>query len=431
MKIAIFGMGYVGVTTAACLAKFGHEIAGVELSAAKVSLINRGESPIVEAGISELVSAAVRQGWLRATDSASEGLAGSSIAIICVGTPSRPNGSLNTGFLTNAVREIGTCLAAIPRDSWPLIVVRSTIFPGTVRNELMPVFQETCGTCPKLAYHPEFLREGSSVADFFEPPKIVIGTDTPDEVAPLLSLYETIEAPRFTVSIETAELAKYADNAFHALKITFGNEIGRIAQASGVDSRQVMDVFLSDRKLNISTKYLRPGFAFGGSCLPKDLRALTYASRAKGVQVPVLENILASNSQHLERAVRLIADTGARSIGMAGLAFKEGTDDLRESPLVELAERLVGKGTKLTIYDACVQAHRLVGKNKTYIDETLPHLAQLLVQDISELGTCDAVILGHRFPKETAERFLSLGKTVIDLTGESLFPENSRYIAIV
>ncbi len=432
MKIAIFGMGYVGVTTAACLAKSGHDIVGVEPSASKVAMIKEGESPIVEAGVGELLVAAVKAGRLRATTSAAEGLTGAQMAIICVGTPSRVDGGLDTGFLVTVMKQVGGLLAAGAPAEWPVVVVRSTVFPGTVRGELMPILREACGgRSPAVLFHPEFLREGSSVADFFDPPKIVIGADDPAAAAPLLSLYEEISAPRFVTAIETAEMVKYADNTFHALKITFANEVGQLAQAYGVDSRAVMDVFCGDTKLNISPRYLRPGFAFGGSCLPKDLRALTYAARIRGVALPMLENILTSNRHQLDRAVQMVASLRPRTVGLAGLAFKPGTDDLRESPLVELAERLLGKGMRLVIHDEYVETHRLVGRNKAYVEQVFPHLAELLRPDFEALAGCDVVVLGHRYRRETVEKILNDGRTVVDLTGASQFPSHKNYHTIV
>lgn len=328
--------------------------------------------------------------------------------------------------------EIADILGATAPPRRPLIVVRSTVFPGTVRGELLPILREKCRTAfPPVVFHPEFLREGSSVADFFSPPKIVIGADQPDAAAPLLKLYDGIDAPRFVVAIETAEMVKYADNAFHALKVTFANEVGQLAQAYGVNSRAVMDVFCSDTKLNISARYLRPGFAFGGSCLPKDLRALTHAARIRGVALPMLENVLASNRHQIDRAVELVLGARPRTVGLAGLAFKPGTDDLRESPLVELAERLLGKGMRLAIHDPHVRTNRLVGRNKAFVDQVFPHLAELLQEDFAQVAASDVVVLGHQQPREIVDRILQSGKTVVDLTGACQFPEHQSYQSIV
>ena len=431
MRIAIFGMGYVGVTTAACLAKLGHSVVGVEPSAPKVALINDGASPIVEKEVGELVGEAVRAGRFRATQSAREGLAGADLAFICVGTPSRPDGALDPSFLAGVTREIAACLAGEPAERRPLIVVRSTVFPGTVRTEVVAVLRAQCGEEPAVVFHPEFLREGSSVADFFAPPKIVVGEERAGAGARLLALYEGIEAPRFVTAIESAELVKYADNAFHALKVTFANEIGQLAQAAGVDGRGVMEMFCADTKLNISPRYLRPGFAFGGSCLPKDLRALVHAARARAVNLPMLESVLPSNRHQLDRAVQLVLSLRPRTVGLVGLAFKAGTDDLRESPLVELAERLLGKGVALAIHDPHVETNRLVGRNKAYIDQVFPHLAGLLRPDLVGVAASDVIVLGHRTPRAQTEAWLDAGRAVVALTGACDFPGHARYRTIV
>lgn len=432
MKITLFGMGYVGVTTAACFAKDGHHVTGVELSEAKVALLNAGESPIVEKDVGELVRAGVQAGRLRATTSVAEGLADAEIAVVCVGTPSRADGGLDTSYLVRVAREIGTVAAARGAGPKPLVVVRSTVFPGTVRAQVLPILRETCGAdAPPVVFHPEFLREGSSVEDFFAPPKIVVGEERPGVGAPLLTLYTGIDAPRFVTSIETAEMVKYADNAFHAAKVTFANEIGQLAQAAGVDSREVMEIFCADTKLNVSPRYLRPGFAFGGSCLPKDLRALTYVGKQRDVNTPMLGAVMGSNRAHIDHAIERIMGSGIRKVGMVGLSFKKGTDDLRESPLVELAERLLGKGLRLAIHDEHVRINRLVGRNRAYVDQFLPHLASLLVGDEAEVERCDLLVLGHRQPRERVAALLAGGRKVVDLTGANLFPQHPAYRSIV
>jgi GDP-mannose 6-dehydrogenase len=387
MKISVFGLGYVGCVSAACLAGRGHEVIGVDVNPVKIDLIASGKAPVVEERIGELTAEVVRSGALRATTDVAEAIAGTEISLVCVGTPSEPNGSLSTVYLERVAEEIGMALAA--KSDRHTIVFRSTMLPGTCLDLLVPILEKTSGGTAGVdfgvAVNPEFLREGSSVRDFFDPPKTVIGEIDAASGDAVAALYEGLPGDVFRVPIPVAEMTKYADNAFHGLKIGFANELGSICRALGLDSHRVMDVFVADRKLNISPAYLRPGFAFGGSCLPKDLRGLVHAAHRADVSVPILAHVLPSNEEHLQRAFDLVTRTGKRRVGLFGLSFKPGTDDLRESPLVELAERLLGKGYDLRIYDANVTMSRLMGANREYIESRLPHLGQLLSSSVGEV----------------------------------------------
>ncbi|GGR62822.1 GDP-mannose 6-dehydrogenase [Streptomyces roseolus] len=414
----MFGLGYVGCVSAACLASLGHEVIGVDVNPVKVDLVNGGRAPVVEEGIGELVAEVVASGALRATTDAREAIAGSDVSLVCVGTPSEANGSLCTTYLERVTEEIGEALAE--RGGRHTVVYRSTMLPGTCLNLLVPLLEKrvggTVGVDVGVAVNPEFLREGTSVRDFFDPPKTVVGELDADSGDVVESLYDGLPGPVFRVPVPTAEAIKYADNAFHGLKIGFANELGAVCQALGVDSHQVMDVFLADRKLNISPAYLRPGFAFGGSCLPKDLRSLVHAARRADVSVPILSHVLVSNADHLQRAVELVERTGKRRVGLFGLSFKPGTDDLRESPLVELAERLFGKGYDLRIHDANVNLSRLLGANREYIENRLPHLAQLLADTVDEvLDHAEVCLVGTRDPAVLAALPHGDGPLIIDL----------------
>ncbi|MCF6469358.1 nucleotide sugar dehydrogenase [Nonomuraea sp. MG754425] len=401
MRISVFGLGYVGCVSAACLASMGHQVTGVDVNPDKVDLINDGQATIVEERIGELIAQTVADGLLRATTDAAGAVAASEVSLVCVGTPSAANGSLATTYLERVAEQIGRALRP-----GHVVVFRSTMLPGTCADLLMPILELSSGLRVGVdfgvAVNPEFLREGTSVRDFFAPPKTVIGESDSTSGDVVAALYDGLPGEVFRVPIPVAEMTKYADNAFHAVKIGFANEIGAVCQAMGLDSHRVMDVFLADRKLNISPAYLRPGFAFGGSCLPKDLRGLVYAARKADVSIPLLSHVLPANEAHLRRAFDLVAAPGKRKIGIFGLSFKPGTDDLRESPLVELAERLLGKGYDLRIYDANVSLSRLVGANRAYIAERLPHLGDLLgdsaddVLDHAEvcvIGCLDAPVL--------------------------------------
>ncbi|MHC0429156.1 nucleotide sugar dehydrogenase [Streptomyces sp. O3] len=433
MRVSVFGLGYVGCVSAACLASLGHEVIGVDVNQAKVDLVNDGKAPVVEERIGQLTAEVVRTGALRATRDVREAIAGSEVSLVCVGTPSEPNGSLCTTYLERVTEQIGAALADLGergehrehdgRDGHSgrhTVVFRSTMLPGTCLNLLVPILEKyvggTAGADVGVAVNPEFLREGTSVRDFFDPPKTVIGELDPASGDTVTALYDGLPGEVFRVPVPTAEAIKYADNAFHGLKIGFANELGAVCQALGVDSHQVMDVFLADRKLNISPAYLRPGFAFGGSCLPKDLRSLVHAARQADVSVPILAHVLPSNSDHLQRAVDLVERTGKRRAGLFGLSFKPGTDDLRESPLVELAERLFGKGYDLRIYDANVSLSRLIGANRGYIETRLPHLAQLLADSVDEvLDHAEVCLVGTRDPAVLSALPHGEGPLIVDL----------------
>ncbi|EPH44210.1 putative GDP-mannose 6-dehydrogenase [Streptomyces aurantiacus JA 4570] len=406
--------------SAACLAGMGHEVIGVDVNQVKVDLVNDGKAPVVEERIGELVAEVVRTGALRATGDVREAITNSDVSLICVGTPSEPNGSLCTTYLERVTEQIGAALADRRRGGRHTVVFRSTMLPGTGLNLLVPILEKhfggTAGVDFGVAVNPEFLREGTSVRDFFDPPKTVIGELDPASGDVVAALYEGLSGEVFRVPVPTAEAIKYADNAFHGLKIGFANELGAVCQALGVDSHQVMDVFLADRKLNISSAYLRPGFAFGGSCLPKDLRSLVHAARRADVSVPILAHVLPSNSDHLQRAVELVERTGKRRVGLFGLSFKPGTDDLRESPLVELAERLFGKGYDLKIHDANVSLSRLIGANREYIETRLPHLAQLLADSVEEvLEHAEVCLVGTRDPAVLSALPHGEGPVIVDL----------------
>ncbi|WP_182898255.1 nucleotide sugar dehydrogenase [Microbispora sp. H10830] len=418
MKISVFGLGYVGCVSAACLATQGHEVVGVDVNPVKVDLINAGTAPVVEERIGELTEQAVAAGRLRATHDVHAAVEASDVSLVCVGTPSAPNGSLSTDYLERVAEEIGEALAS--RDRWHTVVFRSTMLPGTCEGLLVPILEKasgrTAGVDFGVAVNPEFLREGTSVRDFFDPPKTVIGELDGTSGDVVAGLYEGLPGEVFRVPVAVAEMTKYADNAFHGLKISFANELGAICRALGLDSHRVMDAFLADRKLNISPAYLRPGFAFGGSCLPKDLRGLVYAARQADVSVPLLSHILPSNEEHLRRAFDLVTATGRRRVGLFGLSFKPGTDDLRESPLVELAERLLGKGYDLRIYDANVTLSRLTGANRDYIESRLPHLGQLLTNSADDvLAHAEVCVVGCKDPAVLTALGRAGDRAIIDL----------------
>jgi GDP-mannose 6-dehydrogenase len=420
VKVAVFGLGYVGSVTAAALARDGHEVVGVDISKQKLEMICDGRSPVLEPGLEEIIATAVTKGRLRATDDPADALDQAEVSLICVGTPSRPDGSLNLGYVKQVAGQIGSQLDLAAEDH--RVVVRSTVLPGSARGIVMPEVERASGLPAgdgwDLCVNPEFLREGVSLLDYDQPPRILIGEREPGVGRPVLGLYEGIEAPRFSVSLEVAEAVKYTDNAFHALKVTFANEVARVWSTRDADPAQVMEIFAQDRKLNISPMYLRPGYAFGGSCLPKDLRALTTAARSQAIPVPLLDAILPSNEVEVRRAVEFVLATGKRRVALLGLAFKAGTDDLRESPLLELAKRLIGEGMELSIHDAAVSLARLHGTNRAYLEQTLPHIARLLRDDVKEaLESADVVVVGHGSALyDRDDDWRAQGKIVLRLT---------------
>ena len=419
MRVSVFGLGYVGCVTAACLAKAGHQVIGVDINPDKAAMVNGGISPLVEPGLGELLAEVTAAGRLRATTSTQEGVAGSDLALICVGTPSRDNGQLDVDAIRRVAEGIGHQLRHHPKPY--TAVLRSTVLPGTTESVLLAALRGT-GTLhlPDLtvAVNPEFMREGSSLRDFAQPPLTLVGSDSAHAGDLLRELYAQVDAPFVQTSIRSAEMAKYVSNAFHALKITFANEIGDLCEAFGVDIGDVMRVFLMDRKLNISEAYLRPGFAFGGSCLPKDLRALTHAARAADLALPLLSQILPSNDRQIQQGVSRVLATRRRRIGVLGLAFKPGTDDLRESPMVLLVETLIGKGCDVRILDRSVSIARLGGANRRYIEEEIPHIASLMCETTDAL-LAHAEVLVVANHDEQARQVLTAARPdqlVIDLS---------------
>ncbi|MBZ5559225.1 MAG: nucleotide sugar dehydrogenase [Acidobacteriia bacterium] len=401
MRISVFGLGYVGCVTAVSLAGEGHTVTGADVNAEKVGQVNDAESPVGEPGLPKLLASAVHLGRLRATTSVEEAVAASDLALICVGTPSGPNGRLSLGAVERVARDIGTALCALPARSTPYtVVVRSTVLPGTTERALLPALLDGAGADAarrvRVAVNPEFMREGSSLRDFAQPPMTLVGSADPETATLVRSLYSKVTAPFVPTSIRTAELVKYACNAFHALKIGFSNEIGDVCEAFDVDPQELMRIFLMDRKLNVSEAYLRPGFAFGGSCLPKDLRALLAAGRSVDLDLPLLSALLPANHARVRKAVDSVIDTGKRRVGVIGLAFKAGTDDLRESPMVALVEALIGKGCDVRILDHGVALTRLVGANRRYIQEQIPHIASLMCDDHDEiLRHAEVLVIGN------------------------------------
>ena len=402
MRISIFGLGYVGTVSAGCLASGGHEVVGVDPVQTKVDLINAGKSPIIEAGLEQIIASAVAEGKLRATTDQNQAVRETDLSFVCVGTPSQLNGNLDSTSVRRVCELIGSALRE--KQTRHTIVIRSTILPGTMRNIVIPTLEEhsgkRAGTDFGLCNNPEFLREGSAVNDFNSPPKTVIGQFNAGSGEMLASLYEHLEAPLIRTDIETAEMVKYVDNCWHALKIGFANEIGNFCDAFGVDAEAVMDIFCQDKKLNISSAYLKPGFAFGGSCLPKDLRALSYQAKMHDLQLPILNAVLPSNEMQISRGLRIVMESGNSRVGILGFSFKAGTDDLRESPMIEIIERLLGKGYDLRIYDRNVNLAALVGANRDFILNRIPHISRLMVTTIEGvLEFSKTIVIGNHDPE--------------------------------
>lgn len=401
MKISIFGLGYVGTVSAGCLANDGHEVVGVDPILTKVDLINAGKSPIVEAELGRILDLAVREGRLRATNDQKEAIFNTDLSFVCVGTPSQLNGNLDLTSVRRVCELIGDALKE--KKTHHTIVIRSTILPGTMRNVVIPALEEHSGKRAGADFgvcnNPEFLREGSAVKDFRHPPKTVIGQFDQASGEILASLYAKIDAPLIMTSLETAEMVKYVDNSWHALKIGFANEIGNLCKSLGVDSHAVMNIFCQDKKLNISSAYLMPGFAFGGSCLPKDLRALSYTAKSRDLELPIVKAILPSNELQIAQGLQLITNAGGKRIGVLGMSFKEGTDDLRESPMIEIIERLIGKGYELRIFDKNVKMAGLVGANRDFILNRIPHISRLMANTLEEvLEHGQTIVIGTKDP---------------------------------
>jgi len=430
MRVSVFGLGYVGAVTAACLARAGHEVTGVDINHEKVAMVNAGASPIVEPGLGDLLAEAVGAGRLRATVSSEKAVAETDLALICVGTPGHPNGRPDTAALEQVAQEIGRALDG--RSGPYTVVLRSTVLPGTTESVLVPALaaggRRPADRTVRVAVNPEFMREGSSLRDFAEPSFVLAGCEDAETAALVRALYQGVTAPFVHTDVRTAEMVKYVSNAFHALKVCFANEIADVCAASGADPHDVMRVFLMDRKLNVSEAYLRPGFAFGGSCLPKDIRALLHAGKEADLPLALLSAILPSNEAQIRRAVEAVLGTRRRRVGVVGLAFKPGTDDLRESPMVALVEALIGKGLDVRIFDPNVALARLVGANRRYIDEEIPHIASLMCESVDEVVKHgDALVIGS--VSDEAKRALAAvrpGQAVVDLTRNAAAPQGAR-----
>ena len=421
MRISIFGLGYVGAVCAGCLSARGHEVIGVDVSQTKIDLINQGKSPIVEPGLAELLEAGVNSGLLRGTTDVAAAVLASELSFIAVGTPSKRNGDLDLGYMESVCKQIGTALR--DKQERHTVVVRSTVLPGTVKNVVIPLIEEASGKKAGVdfgvATNPEFLRESTAIKDYDFPAMTVIGELDEQSGDLLQELYSELDAPIIRKSIEVAEMIKYTCNVWHAAKVTFANEIGNIAKAAGVDGREVMDVVCQDHKLNLSKYYMKPGFAFGGSCLPKDVRALSYRAGSLDVETPLISSLMRSNAAQVKKAFDIVTHYDKRRIGLLGLSFKAGTDDLRESPLVELAEMLIGKGYELRIFDSNVEYARVFGANKEYIESKIPHVSSLLCKELDEVvSQSDVLIIGNG-EQRFAEVMNSVGddKQIVDLVG--------------
>lgn len=433
--ISVFGLGYVGCVSAACFAKEGHQVVGVDVSQSKVDLINSGKPTILETGITEMVAAGKAAGRIRATTSSAEAVMDTEISLICVGTPSRDNASLDLRYVERVCQEIGEAIAK--KNAPHVVVIRSTVLPGTNMDLVIPTLEKASGKKHGNGFavcsNPEFLREGSSIKDFYDPPFTLIGGDIPEACELVKSLYAGIDAPVFITALRTAEMVKYACNCYHGLKVGFANEIGNVCKAVGVDSHEVMRIFCEDRKLNVSAAYLKPGFAFGGSCLPKDLRAIVYKAKSVDVEVPILKATLESNKYQIERAFKMVQATGNKKVGILGMTFKAGTDDLRESPMVTLVEALVGKGVTMSIYDRDISESNVMGANREYINKEIPHLWSLMKPTIQDVvNSCDTLIIGNGSPEFRGVReMLRPDHVLIDLVRAfGSVPDDKRYHGI-
>lgn len=431
MKVAVFGLGYVGCVSAACLADVGHTVTGVDVSADKVAKVNAGVSPIVEPGIGEVVARAAGDGRLRATDDAATAMTGAEVALICVGTPSTHHGALDYRQLLHVADQLAPIVAE--PGSRPVIGVRSTVMADILLREFLPRLEAAGGRNGRdfdLCVNPEFLREGSAVKDFYSAPMTLIGEMDPRSGDVLACVYKAVEAPLVRVDIATASLIKYASNAYHAMKIVFANELGVLCERLGADSHTVMDVFCRDTKLNVSKAYLKPGFAFGGSCLPKDLRAMLYRARHADADLPALGALLRSNELHIQRAMDAIVSTGRRRVGVIGLSFKANTDDLRESPLVTLVEHLIGRGFDLRVFDRDVLVSQVFGRNREYIDRTVPHIASMVCESLDDLvAGSELIVVGKNFAdfESVLERHPSPDQQLLDLA--RVWPGTTNVIA--
>jgi GDP-mannose 6-dehydrogenase len=411
-RVAVLGLGYVGCVTAACLASTGHAVCGIDRDAHKVSSVRRGEAPFYEPGLEALVKENVSAGRLTASTSTAEAMDNADIALVCVGTPSGRNGDLGLDQLRRATEEVASACA---RRTKPLVLaIRSTVFPGTCEQVVMPALKSL--DMIRVVANPEFLREGAAIKDFMEPALVVVGGQDWKAMESVASLYASLDVEPCLVALRTAEMIKYACNAFHAVKIGFANEVGALAEVLGVPPEEVLGTLCRDNKLNISTAYMKPGFAFGGSCLPKDLRALRYRAARLDLKLPMLESVLESNDQHLKRATQAALDLGAVNLGVVGLAFKENTDDLRESPVVTMLEHLIGKGRDIRVYDPHIQMDRIYGSNRDYVLNAIPHIGKLLTGGFDELaGWADHLVITQRPSPELAAKIRTSGKPLLDV----------------
>lgn len=398
MKISIFGLGYVGTVSAGCLATDGHSVIGVDPNKTKVDLINQGVSPIVEKDIGEMIAAAVKNNLLRATLDVRDAVMNSDISLVCVGTPSQLNGNLDLSHVRKVCEQIGAALKE--KSAFHVVVARSTMLPGSMRSVVIPALESYSGKRAGVDFgvcnNPEFLREGTAVFDYYNPPKTVIGETDNKAGELLMQLYAKMSAPLIRTEVETAEMVKYADNTWHAIKVAFANEIGNLCKAEGIDGHKVMEIFCQDTKLNLSPYYMKPGFAFGGSCLPKDVRALMYKGKSLDMDLPLINAILPSNQRQIEKGIKMIVEKGNKRVGILGFSFKAGTDDLRESPLVEVIEYLIGKGYELKLYDKNVNLAALTGANQDYILNHIPHISKLMASSLDEvLKFAQTIVIGN------------------------------------
>ncbi len=412
-------MGYVGAVSAACLTREGHRIVGVDPVRTKVDLINQGRSPIIEKEVGEIINKAVTENRLRATVDMTAAVLETQVSFVCVGTPGQLNGDLDLKYIRRVCEEIGVVIGK--KKERHIVVIRSTILPGTMRNVVLPLLEGASGKKAGKDFgvcnNPEFLREGTAVHDFYNPPKTVIGETDADSGDLLASIYKKLDAPLIRTDIETAELVKYVDNVWHALKIGFANEVGNICKETEIDGHKLMRIFCQDTKLNISQYYLKPGFAFGGSCLPKDLRALTYKARSMDLELPILNSVLTSNQLQVEKGIKMVLAKGSKKIGVLGFSFKAGTDDLRESPVVELIERLLGKGCDIKIYDRNVNLAKLVGANRDYILNHIPHISKMMVDSLTDIMEhAETIVVGNSDPEfSNILDHIQDGQVVVDL----------------
>lgn len=423
MRISIFGLGYVGAVSFGCLARDGHEVVGVDIDRGKLELLSSGQTPIIEKGMQELIEGAAASGRTSVTEDTDEAIRRTDVSFVCVGTPSAATGEHDLTALMGVAKSIGQALGE--KQAKHTVVVRSTIAPGITEDVLIPILEQTsgkvCGTGFDVCFQPEFLREGASIQDYNNPPFTVVGCRNDTAAAPLRQIFGHLDCPIVEVTIKTAEMLKFCCNVFHALKIDFANEVGRVCDGLGIDSRSVMELLCMDRQLNISTAYLKPGLPFGGSCLPKDVRAMVRMAQESAADIPVIAGIMPSNKSQTEYILEKIIRTGKRKVAFLGLSFKSGTDDLRESPLVELVERLIGKGLDIRIFDPEVSIARLVGANKRYIEEAIPHVSRLMRESIADtIRSADVIIVGQLGVEIEADFYatVSADQHVIDLTGK-------------